>query len=124
MNGNYIWSDEKPAYVEAKVSGDKLSGKTDLVYSKVSAIVKSFGKPMRENSHAVIVKLSDSQGWVVINDGTEIFISLNNSNSYQSTYIDSYAKDGESTKVYEEGQTGSVDDYATDTAEVDTAAYY
>lgn len=124
VNGNYIWSDEKPAYVEAKVSGDKLSGKTDLVYSKVSAIVKSFGKPMRENSHAVIVKLSDSQGWVVINDGTEIFISLNNSNSYQSTYIDSYAKDGESTKVYEEGQTDSSDYYEIDTAEVDTAAYY
>ena len=126
VNGNYIWSDEKPAYVEAKVSGNKLSrGKIDLVYSKVSAIVKSFGKPMRENSHAVIVKLSDSQGWVVINDGTDIYISLQNNNSYQSTYIDSYAKDGESTKVYEEGQTGSQGDYYEgDTASIDTSIVY
>lgn len=104
VNGNYIWSDEKPDYVEAKVSGNKLSGKTDMVYSKVSAIVKSFGKTMKENSRAVIVKLSDSQGWVVINDGTDIYISLKNNNSYQSIDIDSYAKNEESTRVYEEAQ--------------------
>lgn len=125
VNGKCMWSDEKPAYVEAKVSGDKLSGKTDLVYSKVSTIVKSFGKPMRENSHAVIVKLSDSQGWVVTNDGTEIYICLKNNNSYQSTYIDSYAKDGESTKVYEEAQTDSQGDfYEADTATIDTSIVY
>ncbi|MBR5039328.1 MAG: WG repeat-containing protein [Prevotella sp.] len=102
-----VWSKEKPAYMEACVAGSALEKKTDLVYSKISAIVKSFGKVIKENSRAAIVKITEDQGWVLTNDESRITLKLYNDKSYWGVHIDSYAKEGETTKVFEESASES-----------------
>ena len=98
------WSKEHPQYIEAYVSGDMLKDKVDLLYEKVAAIVKSYGKVMRENSGAAVVQLSDERGWIVTNEKSKLHIKIFNSDNYQSYNIDDYVKDGETTREYIEAQ--------------------
>ena len=95
-----VWSPDHPYYIEVNVSGEMLKDKYDLLYEKVAAIVKSYGKPMKENSRAVIVQLSEERGWVVASNNARVYIKVFNSREYQSYYIDSYAKEGETTREY------------------------
>jgi hypothetical protein len=55
---------------------------------------------MKENSRAVIVQLSEERGWVVASNNARVYIKVFNSREYQSYYIDSYAKEGETTREY------------------------
>lgn len=103
------WSNERPAYVEAEISGYKLDGKTQILYSKIAAVVKSYGKVYKENSGAVIVKINDNRGWIVINTGSEVRVRLINSNYYHNESIDAYAKDGETTRESAESQRAKPD---------------
>lgn len=113
------WSKEQPHYIESYVGGSMLDGKTDLIYNKVAAIVKSYGKVMRENSGAVVVKISDNRGWVVANDKQVLFLKAYNNSEYQDFNIDSYAKDGETSKEYikPSGNRYAEEGVAVDTAE-------
>lgn len=115
-SGIVMWSKEKPAYIEANVEGDKLKGKADLLYAKVAAVVKTFGKVMRENSGAVVVQVSEERGWVVTcYNNTRLYIKIFNNMDYQTFGIDSFAKVGETTKEYITGTAGSTEtDAGTD----------
>lgn len=111
------WSNEKSAYIEANISGSKLNNKADILYSKVAAIIKSYGKVVKENSRAAIIKLTEDQGWVITNDGSKVMLKLYNERSYFSHYIDSFAKPGETTKVYEEAAPKTNSYYDEDSIE-------
>lgn len=100
VNGNIVWSKDRPHYIEAYVGGDMINGKVDLLYTKIAAIVKSYGKVMRENSGAVVVKLSDERGWVVTNEKSKMHIKIYNNGEFQNYPIDYYAKENETTKEY------------------------
>ena len=104
VDGNTIWSKDYPYYIEAYVGGDMIKDKVDLLYEKVAAIVKSYGKVMRENSGAAVVQLSDERGWVVTNEKSKLYIKIFNSYNYQDYNIDNYVKDGETTREYIEAQ--------------------
>ena len=110
-NNKLIWSDEKPAYIEVNISGSKVSGKTDLIYSKVAPTIKSYGKVVKENSNAAVVKISDDQGWVVINTGSKVMLRIINGRSFYDYYIDEYAKEGESTKVIEKSPVEEIQEF-------------
>lgn len=94
------WSKVKPYKIEARVGGFMINGKTDLLFDKLKATVKSFGKPMRENSRAIVVQMTEDQGWILICENNYIEIKLINDNDYQDYNIDYYAKSGETTRVY------------------------
>ncbi len=100
IDGNTTWSKEHPQYIEAYVGGDMINGKVDLLYSKVAATIKSYGKVMRENSGAIVVQLSDERGWIVTNEKSKMHIKIFNNNDFQGYNIDFYAKDNENTKEY------------------------
>lgn len=91
------WTAAKPTYIRAEISGSKVNRNANKIYSKIAAIVKQFGSIYKENSGAVIVKQSEDFGWIVINDGDEVKVELNNY-SYQWYDISRYAKNGEDTK--------------------------
>lgn len=95
-----IWSKEKPSYIEARISGSGLDERADLLYKKISTIIKSYGIVIRENSNAVIVKIFDERGWVITSDESNINIKIYNDADYKYYNIDSYAKDGEITKTF------------------------
>ncbi len=95
-----VWSKEHPSYISAVIGGEMLNGKLDLLFSKVAANVKSYGKIMRENSRAIVVKMSEDRGWVVINNNTKLSLKVFNNRDFQSYDINSYAKDNETTRDY------------------------
>lgn len=100
IDGKFVWTKALPTEISVYVKGHMLDGKIDLLYNKVAAIVKSQGKVVKENSGAAIVKISENRGWVILNEESQLIITIYNSSEYQDYGIDSYAKDGETTKEY------------------------
>lgn len=101
---NTIWSNEKPTIIETEIGGDKLTGdKSTMLYSKLLAQVKSFGKVLKENSNAAVVKVTDDCGWIIYKyqlESDRIIIGLYNYSGYKTESIDKYAKPEEITKEY------------------------
>lgn len=116
-----IWSKDHPAYIEAYVRGNMIKDKVELLYAQVAATVKSFGKVMKENSGAAIIQLSDERGWVVTNEKSQLHVKIYNNSSYQDYYIDSYAKEGETTREYFKTQSKAIQVNAVDS---DTIAVF
>lgn len=112
-NNNVVWSKEKPAYINVYVSGSSISNKADLLYSKIIASVKPYGKVIGENNRATIVKLAENKGWVITNEGDGVKILLTNSNLNEYTY--QLSQDGtKSVPIVEEWVDSSYDtDYNT-----------
>lgn len=119
-SGKTIWSKEKPRYIQASVSGSKLSGKTDLVYSKVAALAKTYGKVLKENSRAVIVQVSEGMGWIITDDGSTVNIELTTDSYSLDKNIDRYAKEEETTREYAKPATPKENtDYSSSTSTSD-----
>lgn len=120
IGGEFVWTKAQPINIEVFVEGGMLEGKTDLLYNKIAAIVKSYGKVMKENSGAVIVKMTDKRGWVITNQNSQLIIRMMGNGDYQDYDIDSCAKNGETTKEYiKPSGNSSIEEYAI----VDTTDY-
>ena len=98
---NFVWSKEQPSLIIVQIKGEILNDKLDILYKKVAAIVKSYGKVMRENSRAVVVKQSEEQGWIVVCDKADgVCLGINNNGLFQDEKINRYEKCGETTREY------------------------
>lgn len=123
VDGSYVWQDVHPFIIDATISGNKLEGKTELLYAKIAAMIKSYGKVMRENSRAAVVMLTEDKGWCLYCDNDAVYLRIGIGDEYQED-IDRYAKDGETTKEYIKPQSRDQYDDSDSIAVLDSTDVY
>lgn len=114
-DSNYEWSSEKPLYIEAKVSGKRLRGKTQNMFRQILANVKSLGNVYKENRGAAIVAVRGGC-FIVINHGAYVTARRENGESYKNYDISKYQNVEENTVIdatlEEDGIGTPPDDYS------------
>lgn len=61
----YEWTNESPIYIEQRISGYKLSGKEDLIFSQVASIIKGFGSVLEEGEDCLIVNVGQGKKYIL-----------------------------------------------------------
>lgn len=121
--GPTTWTTQKPAYIRVALTGDKMKGKAKTMFTKISTKIKGFGKVIKENGGAVVVKVDDNTGWVVCMENKESVTAMVVSDgSFKYANIDQYAVNGEETRVVEGAQEEDI--VVADSVEPDTVAAY
>ena len=87
----YRWTKEAPQYVKMTISGEKLLGKTDLLYKKLAVKAKMYGKVYKENKNACIVVLKNGTGLILVNSGTEVWGMVKSISLLSSENINQYS---------------------------------
>lgn len=117
------WTTKSPAYIRTVLSGSKMKGKAKTMFTKISTKIKGFGKVIKENGGAVVVKVDDNTGWVVCMENKESVTAMVVSDgSFKYANIDQYAVNGEETRVVEGAQEEDI--VVADSVEPDTVAAY
>lgn len=78
------WITDKPAMIAANISGDKLQGKDKEIYDAIAKKVKSYGSVMKESDNTVVVKISETKGWIASYTGGEVIIMIVNDEKFQT----------------------------------------
>lgn len=97
------WSDAKPSFLSASISGDKIKGRSKELFARIATALKSIGKVYKENQNAVIVSLGNGQkGFIAYNNGRTIEMALITGEGFKEYSIDQFAKIEESNNVPQE----------------------
>ena len=99
VNKNNTW-EYIPKSIMTHIKGPKVTGKTEQIYSKIKNIIKTFGQVVKENSRAIIVKVTDELGWIAYYNNDQIDLRIIYNKNYQYFYIEMFESEGEKTKVY------------------------
>ena len=78
-----LWSTDKPAIIGAEVSGYKLQGKAKKIFNAIAKRIKPFGSVIKESDNTVIVKISDTKGWIINHTDNQVDIALINHEQFQ-----------------------------------------
>lgn len=78
-----LWSTDKPAIIGAEVSGYKLQGKAKEIFNAIAKRIKPFGSVIKESDNTVIVKISDTKGWIINHTDNQVDIALINHEQFQ-----------------------------------------
>ena len=87
------WTEEEPQYIKLSVFGDRLVGKTNILYKKLAVKAKTYGKVYRENKNACIVITKNNYGIAVYNSGSEVLGKIMKAESIKNENINSYSGD-------------------------------
>ena len=85
------WTKEAPQYIKMTITGSKLSGKSNLIYKKLAAKAKTYGKIYKENDHACIVISKDKRGMVLVDTGSEVWGMVKSADSILGENIEQYS---------------------------------
>lgn len=86
------WTKEFPQYVKMTIYGQKMQGKTGLVYKKLVVKAKNYGQVVKENNHACIIKQKNGKGFILVDDGTKVWGMVKDIENLRNENIDQYAK--------------------------------
>ena len=67
------WTKEPPKYIRMTISGKKMVGKTNLIYKKLAARARTYGRVYKENDHACIIMKKDGKGMVLVDTGETVW---------------------------------------------------
>ena len=67
------WTKEAPKYIKMTITGKKLAGKTNIIYKKLAAKARTYGRVYKENDHACIILRKDGRGIVLVDTGDEVW---------------------------------------------------
>lgn len=87
------WTAEEPQYIKLSVFGDRLVGKTNILYKKLAVKAKTYGKVYRENKNACVVITKNNYGIAVYNSGSEVLGKIMKAESIKNENINSYSGD-------------------------------
>lgn len=87
-----VWTKEHPQYIKMTVSGNKLSGKTNVLYKKLLVKAKTYGKVYKENDNACIIVQKNKNGLVIVNTGSEVWAMVKDMESLRSENIEQYSQ--------------------------------
>lgn len=104
------WSDDKPTTISVTIDQGKIRGKEDQLFKKLCAQVKNFGQVLKQNQNAMLVKVTDDKGWLVLKAEDQVSIGLINNASYKNTDISPYGDDISTAESAAESYDN--DDYA------------
>lgn len=111
------WSNDKPTYVQSEIKFSDGGEKVGQLFKKIVAKVKAFGSVYKQNSGAVMVKVSDNLGYVVGRKTRRVMVTLINDSNYFRQYdISEFASENEQTESFEVAE-----EEATDYLEADSA---
>jgi hypothetical protein len=83
-NGNsYIWATEKPKYVCVTFSGDKLEGKTSVLYSKLLSIAEGYGSIYKAGKTKALISIGSDSGIYLVDDGSSVMLRRYSNDSYK-----------------------------------------
>ena len=85
------WTKEFPQYIKMTIYGQKMSGKTGLVYKKLVVKAKNYGQVVKENDHACIIKQKNGKGFILVDDGTKVWGMVKDIESLRNENIDQYS---------------------------------
>lgn len=87
-----IWTKEHPQYIKMSVTGNKLEGKTNILYKKLLVKAKAYGQIYKENDNACIIVRKNQNGIIIVNTGSEVWAMVKDIESLKSERIEQYSQ--------------------------------
>lgn len=86
------WTTVPPQYIKMKVSGYKMSGKTNLLYKKLVSKMKTYGQIYKENDHACIIIWPKQKGMILVDNGSEVWGMVKSDETLLRENIEQYSE--------------------------------